>query len=176
MMNFLPKKSLACMHLCTSTSKEEWWLNFIFYSHILLLEKTSESPLDCKKIKQVNPKRNQPWIFIGRIDTEAEAPILWSPDAKSWLIRKDPDAEKDWGQEEKGMTEDEMAEWHHRLNGHEFEQTPGVSEGQGSGVLQSTGSQRGRHNLATEQQNLQLCNQNNFLNANLSFSLYYLNI
>ena len=131
-VNFLPKKSLACMRLCISTSKEEWWLNFIFCRHITLLKKTSETPLDCKKIKQVNPKRNQPWIFIGRTDAEAEAPILWLPDAKSWLIRKDPDAGKDWGQEEKGMIEDEMIEWHHRLNGHEFEQTPGVSEGQGN--------------------------------------------
>ena len=125
------------MHLCISTSKEEWWLNFIFCSHTALLEKTSETPLDCKKNKQINPKRNQPWIFIGRTEAEAEAPILWPPDTKSWLIRKDPGAGKDWGQEKKGMIEDEMVEWHYRLKGHEFEQTPGVSEGQGNLVCSS---------------------------------------
>ena len=82
------------------------------------LKKTLESPLSCKEIQPVNPKGNQPWIFIGRIDAEAETPILWPPDAKSWLIRKDPDAGKDWRQEEKGMTEDEMLGWHHWLSGH----------------------------------------------------------
>ena len=85
--------------------------------------------LDCKEIKPVHPKGNQPWIFIWRTDTEAEAPILWPPDAKSLLIGKDPDAGKDWGQEEKGATEDEMVSWHHWLNGHDFEQTPGDSGG-----------------------------------------------
>ena len=79
----------------------------------------------------VHPKGNQPWIFIGRTDFEAETPILWPPDAKNWFIWKDPDAEKDWGQEEKGITEHEMVGWHHRLNGTEFEQTPGVGDGQG---------------------------------------------
>ena len=79
-----------------------------------------ESPLDCKKINPVNPKGNQSWIFIGGTGAEAETPVLWPPDAKNWLIGKDPDAGKDWGQEEKGMTGDEMAGWHHRLNGHEF--------------------------------------------------------
>ena len=88
-----------------------------------MLEKTLESSLDCKEIKSVNPKGNLSWIFIGRTDAEAEAPILSSPDVKNWLIRKDPDAEKDWRQEEKGMTEDEMVGWHHQLNGREFEQT-----------------------------------------------------
>ena len=88
---------------------------------IVVLEKTLESPLDSKKIKSVNPKENQPWIFIGRTDAEAETPILWPRDAKNWLIEKDPDAGKDWGQEEKGTIEDEMVGWHHRLNGHEFE-------------------------------------------------------
>ena len=91
--------------------------------------KTLESPLDSKEIKPVNPKGSQPWIFIGRTDAEGEAPILWPPDDKSRLIGKDPDAGKDWGQEEKGMTEDEMVGWLHWLNGHEFEQTPGDSEG-----------------------------------------------
>ena len=89
-----------------------------------------ESPLDCKEIKPGNPKGNQSWIFIGRTDAEAEAPILWPPDAKSQLIGKDPDAEKNWGQKEKRVTENEMVEWHHWLNGHEFEQTPGDGEGQ----------------------------------------------
>ena len=94
--------------------------------------------MDSKEIKTVNPKGNQPWIFLGRTDAEAEAPVLWPPDAKSWLTGKDPDAGKDWGQEEKGVTEDEMAGWHHRLNGHEFEQTLGDSEGQGSLVCCSS--------------------------------------
>ena len=91
-----------------------------------------ESPLDCKETKPDHPKGNQSWIFIGRTDAEAETPILWPPDAKSWLIGKDPDAGKDWRQEEKGMTEDEMVGWHHRLNRHESEQAPGVGDGQGS--------------------------------------------
>ena len=93
--------------------------NWCFWT--VVLEKTLESPLDCKEIQQVHPKRNQSWIFIGRTDVEAETPILRPPDVKSWLIWKDPDAGKDWRQEEKGMTEDEMAGWHHGLNGHEFE-------------------------------------------------------
>ena len=86
----------------------------------MVLEKTLVSPLDCKEIQPVHSKGNQPWIFTGRTDAEAEAPILWPLDAKSWLIRKDPDAGRDWRQE-KGLTEDEMVGWHHRLNGHEFE-------------------------------------------------------
>ena len=98
----------------------------------MVLEKTLESPWDYEEIKPVNPKGNQPQIFIGRTDPEAEAPILWPHDAKSWLIGKDPDAGKDWGQEAKGITEDEMVGWHHWINGCEFEQTPGDSEGQGS--------------------------------------------
>ena len=92
------------------------------------LEKTLESPLD-SKIKPVHPKGNQSWIFIGRTDAEAETPIFWSPDAKNWFLGKDPDAGKDWGQEEKGMTEDDMVECHHQLDGHEFEQAPGVGDG-----------------------------------------------
>ena len=95
------------------------------------LEKTLESPLDCKEIKPGNPKGNQSWIFIGRTDAETTAPILWPADVKNWFIGKDPDAGKDWGQE-KGATEDEMVGWHHWLIGHEFEQAPGVGEGQGS--------------------------------------------
>ena len=93
--------------------------NWCFW--IVVLEKTLESPLDCKEIQPVNPKWNQSWIFIGRTDVVAETPILWPPDVKNWLIGKDPDAGKDWRQEKKGMTEDEMVGWHRRLNGHEFE-------------------------------------------------------
>ena len=96
----------------------------------LLLEKTLESPMDGKEIKPVHPKGNPPWIFTERTDAEAETPILWPPDAKSWLTGKDPDAGKDWGQEEKGTTEDEMAGWHHRLDGNGFGWTPGVGDGQ----------------------------------------------
>ena len=109
-----------------------------------MLEKTLESPLDSQEIKPVNPKWNQPWIFIGRTDAEAEAPILWPPDVKSQLIRKDPDAGKDWGQEEKGAKEDKMVGWHHQLNGHEFEQTVGGSEGQKSLACCSSGVEKSR--------------------------------
>ena len=102
--------------------------NWCFWT--VMLEKTLESPLDCKETKPVNPKENQLWILIGRID--AEAPILWPPEEKSHLIGKAPDAGKDWGQEEKRVKMDEMVGWHHRLNGHEFEQTLGDGEGQRS--------------------------------------------
>ena len=97
-----------------------------------MLEKTLESPLDCKEIQPVHPKGDESWIFIGRTDAEAEAPILWSPEWKNQLIRKDADAGKEWRQQEKGVTEDELVGWHHWLNGHEFEQTLGDSEGQRS--------------------------------------------
>ena len=97
----------------------------------VVLEKTLESSLDCKEIQPAHPKGDQSWVFFGRTDVEAETSILWPPDAKSWLIWKDPDAGKDWGQEEKGTTEDEMAGWHHQLNGHEFGWSPGVGDGQG---------------------------------------------
>ena len=102
------------------------------YFWIVVLGKTLENPLDCKEIKPVNPKGNQPWIFTGRTDAEVEAPILWPPDVKNWLIGKGLDAGKDWEQEEKGVTEDKMVGWHHQLNGHEFEQTLGDSDGQRS--------------------------------------------
>ena len=98
----------------------------------MVLEKTLESPLDCKEIKPVNPKGNQSWILIGKTDAEAGAPVLWPPEVKSGLIGKDPDAGGDWGQEEKGITEPEMVEWHHQLNGREFEQAPGDGEGWGN--------------------------------------------
>jgi len=93
--------------------------------------RTLESPLDCKEIQPVHSKGNQSWVFIGRTDAKAETPILWPSHAKRWLIGKDSDAGRDWGQEEKGLTEDEMAGWHHRLEGHDFEWTPGVGDGQG---------------------------------------------
>ena len=111
--------------------KESWApKNWCFW--ILVLEKILESPLDCKEMKPINPKGNQSWIFIWRSDAEAETPILWPPDLKKWFIGKDPDAGKDWRQEEKGMTEDEMVWWYHWLDGREFEQALGVGDGQGS--------------------------------------------
>ena len=111
--------------------KEGWVLkNWCFWT--VTLAKTLESSLDCKEIKPVNPNGNQSWIFIGRTDAEAEIPILWPPDAKTRLIGKDPDSGKDWRQEEKWVTKDETIRWHHWLNGHEFEQTLGDIEGQGS--------------------------------------------
>ena len=100
--------------------KESWALkNWCFWT--VVLEKTLESPLDCREIEPVHPKGDQSWVFIGRTDVEAETPILWPSDVKSWLIGKDPDAGKDWRQEKKGMAEDEMVGWHPLLNGHEFE-------------------------------------------------------
>ena len=105
---------------------KNWW----FWT--VVLEKTLESLLDCKEIQPFNPKENQSWIFIRRTNVEAETPILWPPNTKNWLLGKDPDTGQDWKQEENGTTEDEMVGWHHWLNGHEFEQTPGVGDGQGS--------------------------------------------
>ena len=102
--------------------------NWCFWT--VVLEKTLESPLDCQEIQPVHPKGDQSWVFIGRTDVEAETSILWPPDTKSWLTGKDPDAGKDWRQEEKGMTEDEMVGWHHWLNRHGFGWTPGVGDGQ----------------------------------------------
>ena len=100
--------------------KESWEpKNWCFWT--VVLEKTLKSPLDCKEIQLAHPKGNQSWIFIGRTDAEAETPVLWPLDVKNWLTGKDPDAGQDWRQEEKGMTEDEMIGWHHRLSGHEFE-------------------------------------------------------
>ena len=130
--------------------KVSWALkNWCFWT--VVLEKTLESPLDCKEIQPVHPKGNQSWVFTGRTD-EAESPILWPPDVKNWLIGKDPGAGKDWRREEKGTTEDEMAGWHHQLNGHVFEQALGVGEGQGSlACCSSWGSQRVRRDWVTEQ-------------------------
>ena len=110
--------------------KESWAPNnWCFWT--MVLEKTLESPLDCKEIQPVHPKGNEFWILIGRTDVEAETPILWPLDGKNWLTWKDPDAGKDGRREEKGTTEDEMVAWHHWLNGHEFEYTLGVGDGQG---------------------------------------------
>ena len=122
--------------------------NWCFWS--VVLEKTLESPLNCKEIQPVHPKGNQSWIFTRRTDLEAVAPILWPPDVKNWLIGKDPDAGKDWRWEGQGMTEDEVVGWHHWLNGHGFEQALGVGDGGRPGVLQSVGSQRIGHDWATE--------------------------
>ena len=115
----------------------------------MVLEKTLESLLDYKEIQPVHPKGDQSWVFIGGTDAEAETPILWAADAKSWLIWKDPDAGKDWRQKEKEMTEDGMAGWHHRLDGHEFEWTLGVGDGQGG---QACCDSWGRKELDTTEQ------------------------
>ena len=132
------KGSLFVQNHC-SNSLESFWT--------VVLEKTLESPWGYKEIKPVNPKGNQSWIFIGRSDAEIETPVLWPPDVKNWLIGKDPDTGKDWRQEKKGTTEEEMVGWHHRLNGHEFEASSGSWWWTGKpGVLQSMGSQRVRHN------------------------------
>ena len=121
----------------------------------VVLEKTLESPLDCKEIKPINPKGNQSWLFIGRPDAEAEASILWPPDVKNWLLGNDPDVGKDWRQEEKRTTEEDMVGRHHQqLDKHEFEQAPGVGDGQGSMACCSPQvrhkEQRVRHNWVTE--------------------------
>ena len=132
--------------------KDSWALkNWCFWT--VVLEKPLVSPLDCKDIQPVHPKGDlSPGVFIGKTDAKPETSILWPPDAKSWLIWKDPDAGKDWGQEEKGMTEDEMVGWHHRLDEHEFEWTPGVGDGQGG--LVCFGSWGHKESEMTERLNL----------------------
>ena len=128
--------------------KESWaQKNWCFWT--VVLEKTLESPFNCKEIQPVHPKRDQFFVFIGRTDVESETPILWPPDVKSWLVWKDSDARKDWRQE-KVMTEDEMVGWHHRLNGHEFGWTLGVCDGQGHLACCSSWDHRVGHNWATE--------------------------
>ena len=130
---------------------EESWAqkNWCFWT--VMLEKTLESPLDCKEIQSVHPKGYQPWVFIGRTNVEAETPILWPPDVKSWLIGKEPNAGKDWGQEEKGMTEDEMVGWHHQLDGHEVWVNSRSWWWTGRpGVLRFMESQRVGHDWVTE--------------------------
>ena len=117
--------------MCELDYKKSWALkNWCFW--IMVLEKTLESPLDCKEIQPVNPERNQSWLLIGKTDAEAEAPIFWPPGVKSWLTRKAPAVGKDWRQEEKGTTEDDMVGWYQQLNEHELEQALGVGDGQGS--------------------------------------------
>ena len=129
--------------------KGSWALkNWCFWT--VVLEKTLESPLDCKEIQPVHSEGDQSCVFIGRTDAEAETPILWPPDVKSWLFWKAPDAGKDWGQGEKGTTEDEMIGWHHQLSGHEFGWTPGVGDGQGGLACCSSWGCRVRHDWATE--------------------------
>ena len=120
-----------------------------------MLKKIIQSPMDREEIKVVNPKGNQPWIFIGRTDAKAETPIFWPPDVKSRLIGKYPDAGKDWGQEEKGKTEDEMVGWHHWFNGHKFEQTPGDGEEPGSLVCYSSWGHK-ESDTTEQQQQVQL--------------------
>ena len=131
---------------------KESWAPKDWYFRTVVLEKILKSLLDCKEIQPVYPKGNQSWVFLRRTYAETEVPILWPPDAKSWLIRKDPDAGKASRQEEKGRTEDEMVGWHHQLNEHEFEQALGVGDGQGGlGCCRLWGL---RHDWATEQQQL----------------------
>ena len=110
----------------------ESWVLKNWYFWTVVLEKTLESPLDYKEVQPVHPRGDQSWIFIGRTDVEAETPIIWPPHVKTWLIGKDSDAGRDWEQEEKGMTKDEMVGWYHRLDGHEFGWTLGIGDGQGS--------------------------------------------
>ena len=136
--HYFANKSLSSQGYCFSSSHVWMWeldyndcwvlKNWCFWT--VVLEKTLESPLDCKEIQPVHPK-DQAWVFIGRTDAEAETPILWPPDVKIWLIGKHSDAGRDWGQEEKGTTEDEIVGWHHWLNGHEFRWTLGAGDGQG---------------------------------------------
>ena len=134
------------LHYKKGWASKNWW----FWT--VVLEKTLESPLDCKEINPVHPKGDHSWIFIGRTDAETEVPILWPHDAKNWLIGKDSDAGKDWWQEEKGVTEDKIVGWHHQLNGHEFEHSRRWWRTGKPGVLQFTGLQRAIHNLVPEQQ------------------------
>ena len=147
--------------------KESWASkNWCFWT--VGLEKTLEIPLDCKEIQPVHPKGDRSWIFIGKTDADAGTPILWPPEAKSWLIWKDPDAGKDWRWEENGTTENEMVGWHHRLNGHEFGWRPGVGDGQAG--LASCGSWGCNESHMTEQLNwTELTTRNPVLVQNKNF-------
>ena len=135
-----------CGYESWAIKKAKLLKNWCFWT--VVLEKTLEGPLDCKEVQLVHPKGNESWIFIGR--TDAETPILWPPDEKTWLTGKDPDAGKDWRREEKGMTEDEIVRWHHRLDEQEFAQAPGVGDGQGSLVCCSAWCCRVGHDWVTE--------------------------
>ena len=149
--------------------EESWALkNWCFWT--VVLAKTLESPLECKEIQPVHSKGDQPWVFFERNDAKAETPILWPPHVKSWLIGKDSDAGRDWGQEEKGMTEDEMAGWYHRLNGCEIEWIPGVSDGQGG--LACCNSWGCKESDTTEQ--LNWLTDDVFLTINWIYSTCYL--
>ena len=129
--------------------EESWALkNWCFWN--VVLEKTLESPLDCKETQPVHSKGDQSWVFFGRTDAKTETPVLWPPRAKSWLIGKDPDAGRDWAQEEKGTTEEEMAGWHHRLDGLQFGWTPGFGDGQGGLACCDSWGRRVGHDWATE--------------------------
>ena len=138
------------MYGCESWTIKESWAPKNWCSWTVVLEETLESPVRCKEIQPVHPKGNQSWIFIGRTDVEAETPIIWPPDGKNWLIGKDPDAGKDWRQEEKGMTEEEMVGCHHRLDGHGFGWTPGIGNGQGGLACCDSWGRRVGHHWATE--------------------------
>ena len=139
----------SCMDVRELDYKENWALkNWWFWT--VVLEKTLDSPLNCKEIQLVHPKGGQSWVFIRRTDVAAETPILWPPAVRSWLIWKDPDAGKDEGQEEKGMTENEMVGWPHRLKGHGFGWTLGVGDGQGGLACCSSWGCRVRHDWVTE--------------------------
>ena len=129
---------------------EESWAPKNWCFRTVVLEKTLESPSDCKEIQPIHPKGDQSWVFIGETDAKAETPVLWPPDAESWLIWKDPDAGKDWGREEKGTTEDEVIGWHQWQNGHEFGWTLGVGNGQGSWRAEVHGLQRVGQDWVTE--------------------------
>ena len=150
---------------------EESWArqNWCFWT--VVLEKTLETPLDCKVIQPVYPKAKQSWIFIGRTDAEDETPILWPPDAKSWLIGIDLDAGKDWKQEEKGKTEDEMFGWHHQLDGHEFEQAAWVGDGQERLVCCSPWNRR--ESDTTEQRNWLTFSRSHRVNQKKTWICFY---
>ena len=156
---------------------KESWVPKKWCFWTVMLEKTLESPLDSKEIQPVHPKGNQSWTFIERTVAEAEAPILWPPDVKNWLIGKDPDAGKDLRQEEKGTTEDEMVGWHHWLDGHEFEQVLGVNDGQGGLGCCGPWSRRVGHDWVTKLNwqisKIQKKNSVYFLSYESKFSLFY---
>ena len=176
----LVKAMVSCGHVWMwQLGCEEGWAlkNWCFWT--VVLEKTLESPLDFKEIQPVHPKGDQSWVFFGRNDAKAETPVLRPPHAKSWLIGKDCDAERDWGQEEKGMTEDEMAGWHHWLNGREFEVNSGSWWWTGRpGMLWFMGSQRVGHDWETELNwsIIMWIKKNLRLSLNMDSSLYPFNI